>query len=198
MCRMSTRGLDAAMVRAAAQGRWNSILPVFNINVPSHPKKHGPCPICGGKDRFRFDDRDGLGTWFCNQCVPHAGDGITLVMKAHACRFPEALTAVGGILGLDPSQSAKPRHPLPPPPVRMDRCALAFRCELGALDRRLRASRVLTAIPHLTGDELSAEVRDRLMETVASAAADVEQAERLEYLADLLRTKDFCERTLRL
>lgn len=194
---MSRARLDAATVRQAAQGRWSSILPALNIVVPSHAKRHGPCPVCGGKDRFRFDNRDGLGTWFCNQCVPHAGDGITLVMKAHACRFPEALTAVGGILGLDPSQSAKPRPPVPPPPVRMDRCALAFRCELGALDRRIRSTRVLAAIPPITGDDLSDEVRDRLMEAVASAHADVEQAERLEYLADLLRAKDFEERNRR-
>ncbi len=196
---MTTRGLDAGVVRQAAQGRWQSILPTLGIVVPNHPRRHGPCPTCGGKDRFRFDDRDGLGTWFCNQCTPRAGDGLTLVMKAHGCRFPEALAAVGSTLGLSTSQCAKPSPQaiLTPPPVRTDWRALAFRCELGALDRRLRASRVLTAIPYLTGAELSAEVRDRLMETIASAFADVEQAERLEYLADLLRTKDFCERTQR-
>lgn len=117
-------------------------------------------------------------------------------MNARALRFPDALAAVGAILGLDQAQFAKPRHPLPPPPARIDRCALAFRCELGALDRRLRSARVLAAIPHITG-ELSDGTRDRLMEAVASAYADEEQAERLEYLADALRTKDFYERTKR-
>ena len=24
--------------------------------------------MCGGKDRYRFDDQDGTGSWFCNRC----------------------------------------------------------------------------------------------------------------------------------
>lgn len=194
---MSSSRLDAATVRQAAQGRWNSILPALNIVVPSHAKRHGACPLCGGKDRFRFDDRDGLGTWFCNQCVPHAGDGLALVRNVFRQPFPETLKTVAGVLGLSPDQCIRSRQLMPPPPVRIDRCALAFRCELGALDRRLRASRVLTAIPFITGDELSTEMRDRLMVVVGSAFADVEHAERLEYLADALRMKDFFERTSR-
>ncbi|WP_435052153.1 primase-helicase zinc-binding domain-containing protein [Escherichia coli] len=41
--------------------------------------RHQPCPVCGGSDRFRFDDREGRGTWYCNQCG--AGDGLKLVEK---------------------------------------------------------------------------------------------------------------------
>ena len=37
----------------------------------------GTCPMCGGKDRFRFDDKGGRGTWICSQCG--AGDEIELV-----------------------------------------------------------------------------------------------------------------------
>ena len=50
------------------QHRWLAILPA--LGVPSHflRNKHGPCPVCGGKDRFRFDDKDGKGTFFCNGC----------------------------------------------------------------------------------------------------------------------------------
>ena len=73
--------LDVATARARARGSWDQILPVLGIQVPPHPMKHGPCPCCGGKDRFRFDDKDGTGSWYCNQCNPHAGDGFALVMK---------------------------------------------------------------------------------------------------------------------
>lgn len=191
---MSTRTLDAATVRAAAQGRWNSILPALNINLPTHPRQHGPCPTCGGKDRFRFDDRDGNGSWFCNQCVPHAGDGFSLVMKALNQPFREALMSVGGILNLDPHQCSQPRHPLPPPPVRVDWRARAFACEMAALDRRLRADLIFSALLPTNGAELSDEVRDRLMVVVCRAYSDLWQAERLEYLADLLHAKDFHER----
>lgn len=189
--------LDAATVRHAAQGRWPHILSSLGISVPNHPKTHGPCPACGGRDRFRFDDQGGNGSFFCNQCEPHAGDGLALVRNVFRQPFPETLKTVAGVLGLSPDQCIRSRKPLPPPPVRIDSGALAFRAELGALDRRLRAERVLGAIPLSVGDDLSDTVRDRLMEAVASAHADEEQADRLEYLADALRTKDFCERTKR-
>lgn len=54
------------------QGRWREILENYGARLPAG-RHHGPCPICGGKDRFRFDDKDGLGTWFCNQCGSAGG-----------------------------------------------------------------------------------------------------------------------------
>lgn len=187
---MTRSTLDVATVREAARGHWRSILAQLSINVPNDPKKHSPCPICGGKDRFRFDDRDGHGSWFCNQCEPHAGDGFKLVMNSKVLAFPEALTTVGSVLGLEHTRGTKPHRPLPPPPVRIDWRARAFACELSALDRRLRAARVLAAIPALD-DTVSDAVRDRLMAVVCSAYDDLAQAERLDYLADVLRVKDF-------
>ena len=41
--------------------------------------KHTSCPACGGKDRFRFDDKQGDGTFYCNQCG--AGNGFQLIMN---------------------------------------------------------------------------------------------------------------------
>ena len=84
--------LDATVIREQACGKWREILTRLSINVPASPKQHGPCPTCGGKDRFRFDDQDGKGTWFCNQCDPHAGDGIALVQNVKRCDFPEAFS----------------------------------------------------------------------------------------------------------
>ncbi|MDI5829610.1 hypothetical protein MJN51_36035, partial [Salmonella enterica subsp. enterica serovar Kentucky] len=45
----------------------------IEVNVPDSPRRHAPCPACGGKDRFRFDD-NGRGSFICNQCG--AGDGL--------------------------------------------------------------------------------------------------------------------------
>ncbi len=50
-----------------ARGRWSEILPRLGIDARFLRNRHGPCPLCGGKDRFRFDDRDGSGSYFCNQ-----------------------------------------------------------------------------------------------------------------------------------
>lgn len=39
--------------------------------------KQGPCPLCQGKTRFRFDNKNDAGTWYCNSCG--AGNGYTLL-----------------------------------------------------------------------------------------------------------------------
>ena len=46
-------------VRHVAQGRWRSILAVLGADEKTLSGKHGPCPMCGGRDRFRFDDKEG-------------------------------------------------------------------------------------------------------------------------------------------
>lgn len=37
--------------------------------------KGQPCPMCGGVDRFRYDNKHGRGDWYCNQCGGTAGKG---------------------------------------------------------------------------------------------------------------------------
>ncbi|WP_141028459.1 primase-helicase zinc-binding domain-containing protein, partial [Salmonella enterica] len=65
--------LSVSTISGAAIGRWPYILSALGIKVPS-AGHHGACPACGGKDRFRLDDKAGRGTWFCNQCGH--GDGL--------------------------------------------------------------------------------------------------------------------------
>ncbi|MGL4754408.1 MAG: primase-helicase zinc-binding domain-containing protein [Aeromonadaceae bacterium] len=65
-------------------GAWRQTLENYGCHLPSG-RNHGPCPVCsGGKqssDRFRFDDKDGRGTWFCNQCTPQSGGGLLLLSR---------------------------------------------------------------------------------------------------------------------
>lgn len=75
---------DMLNVREIAQGRWRSILSVLGMDERALSGKHGPCPMCGGRDRFRFDDREGRGTYFC-QCGP--GDGVQLAMGITGLSF---------------------------------------------------------------------------------------------------------------
>lgn len=50
----------------AARGKWKSILEHFGIPADSLNGKHHPCPCDGlGKDRFRFSDQNGSGSYFC-------------------------------------------------------------------------------------------------------------------------------------
>lgn len=81
----------------AARGKWAGILSAFGVDQSLLTGKHGPCPICGtGKDRFRFDDKDGNGTWFCNQCG--AGNGIQLLMAWKGWDFKDAAREVDAIV----------------------------------------------------------------------------------------------------
>jgi len=97
---MTATRLDAAVIRIQADGKWREVLTRLGLDLPPTAKQHGPCPTCGGKDRFRFDDRDGRGTWFCNQCDPQAGDGFRLIQNVRGCEFPDALQLVADALGI--------------------------------------------------------------------------------------------------
>ncbi|HCT9386100.1 TPA: toprim domain-containing protein [Enterobacter hormaechei] len=78
-----------------ACGHWPRILPALGVKVIKN--RHQACPVCGGSDRFRFDDKEGRGTWFCNQCG--AGDGLKLVEKVFGMTASEAAGKVDAVTG---------------------------------------------------------------------------------------------------
>lgn len=81
-------------VKTRCCGQWVSILsPLMPAGTPLNGK-HGPCPFCGGKDRFRFDDKNGSGSWFCNQCG--SGDGIEAYKRLTNGTFLEVLEFLQG------------------------------------------------------------------------------------------------------
>lgn len=92
-----------------AEGRWRGILPALGVDARYLDGKHHPCPICGeGKDRFRFDDKGGRGTWICSHCG--AGDGIELVKLKLACDFKSAAPRIEALIGsAEPAQPAAER-----------------------------------------------------------------------------------------
>lgn len=85
-------------VKAKAQGLWqDTIFPRFGIEV--FLKKNKPCPACGGQDRFRYDNKYGNGDYTCRHCS--GGDGLSLIEKVTGLSFPEVLSEVAAIVGLD-------------------------------------------------------------------------------------------------
>lgn len=84
-----------------ANGRWDATLNSLGIEVPEN-KKHGACPICGGKDRFRFDDKEGRGTFYCNQCG--AGNGFDLMSRALNLSVIDTKNLLSDQLGLSNGQ----------------------------------------------------------------------------------------------
>lgn len=70
-------GIDFAKVN------WQKKLVTAGIDINCLKKKAGPCPLCydgkHGAHRFRFDNKGGLGTWYCQKCG--AGNGYTLIER---------------------------------------------------------------------------------------------------------------------
>lgn len=87
---------------SSAVGHWDAIFQSLNIDV--FPKnQHKPCPVCGGRDRFRYDDKNGKGDFICNQCG--AGDGINLIERIYHCNTKEAIKMVAECLNLRDNKS---------------------------------------------------------------------------------------------
>src|SRR5262245_14346163 len=114
-----------------------------------------------------------------------------LLLKCWAgCTLSEICTALGvheSELFYDTGESQHPRPTRPRKETPLDRSAIAFQFELAALERRLRAEKVLSAAKGFIS--LTDLQRDRLMNAVASAYADLETGELFEYVSDGLRLR---------
>jgi len=105
-------------LKRETQGHWPRILLSLGLPPEALRNRHQPCPIWGGKDRFRFDDKEGRGTFYCNQCGP--GDGFDLAMKYQGWDFKRCADEVRQILGND--QTANLRNaPKPHIPSQPDK-----------------------------------------------------------------------------
>jgi putative DNA primase/helicase len=95
--------MDFQQVRDQARGRWHDILCGIGVDSKYLTGKHSACPVCGGKDRFRFDDKNGKGGWICSACG--AGDGFMLVSRLKKISLVEAKQVIEPLL---PKASARP------------------------------------------------------------------------------------------
>jgi putative DNA primase/helicase len=108
-----THFLDKNKIQEQAQGQWKHVLVALGVDPLLLDGKHHPCPLCGGEDRFRFDDQKGKGTWFCNKCGGRghnggAGDGLELAHRICGGSFPDTLKKVAEIIGISASDADKP------------------------------------------------------------------------------------------
>ena len=94
----------------AAQGQWLKILTSLGIPRDSLRKSHTKCPICSGAKKFRFDDKDGLGTWICNSCG--AGYGYKLAKLYTQSPDSELLGRIDQIIGHKPEYTQQPVDPV--------------------------------------------------------------------------------------
>lgn len=120
---MTAQRLDAEAIRRAAKGRWLSILSSLGIDKALLTNRGSACPICkDGTDRFRFDDKEGRGTYYCNSCG--SGDGFSLLQKANSWTFIECLREVAAVAGGATTMK-----------VRTGRQEADVRCEMNAIWR---------------------------------------------------------------
>lgn len=92
--------LDFEKIKQSAKGKAHSILASLGIDVSDDPKKHTACPICGpgrNSHRFRFENADGRGNWYCSQCK--GGDLFSLIMMSLGIDFAEAMRRIADIIG---------------------------------------------------------------------------------------------------
>jgi putative DNA primase/helicase len=83
-----------------ATGRWHSIFNQVGVDAKYLVNKHGPCPLCGGRDRFRFDNKKQQGEWICSNCG--AGDGFGLISKVKNIPIREAFKLVEPLISNAP------------------------------------------------------------------------------------------------
>jgi len=96
--------------REHAHGNWRSILIHLGVDPARLVNKHGPCPMCGGKDRFRWDDQNGNGGFICSGCG--GGDGFMLAQRITGKSFKEVAVAIDELLGKPSTFQVKGPDPL--------------------------------------------------------------------------------------
>ncbi|MAS09947.1 toprim domain-containing protein [Salinisphaera sp.] len=90
----------SAELREHARGQWRAILAALGVSSELLDGKGRPCPVCGGNDRFTFDDAKGMGTWVCRGCEGGtSGNGFDLVMRRNGVDYATAARSVESVIG---------------------------------------------------------------------------------------------------
>lgn len=142
--------MKSADVAGAAYGRWPDILAALGVDAKFLVDRHGPCPICGGKDRFRFDDRE-AGFWFCSACTSKGGgrpDGFSLLQHLNGWTFGEVVRRVAEVLWTVQDAPPRPHRPEKTDVQKADDC----RRLLAGSQPLLEGGPALAYLRHRCGD----------------------------------------------
>ncbi|WP_454875559.1 DUF7146 domain-containing protein [Paraburkholderia xenovorans] len=101
--------------------QWISLLVSYGVPADRLTGDACACPVCGGDDRFTYDNKRGRGDWVCRKCDngrAMAGDGLQLITRLNSIGLyrlmrqldggpaPRALT--GAPVATAPSPKRKP------------------------------------------------------------------------------------------
>lgn len=79
--------------------QWISLLVTHGVPAACLTGDACSCPMCGGNDRFTFDNKRGRGDWICRQCDngnPMAGDGLRLICRVRKVGLYRLMTEIDG------------------------------------------------------------------------------------------------------
>src|SRR6516225_391738 len=80
------------------RNHWTPILGALSVlDEKALRHRDGPCPVCGGRDRFRYTDK-GYGRSYCRGCCM-GGDGVALVEHVMGIDFAEAARLIERVIG---------------------------------------------------------------------------------------------------
>ncbi|MGP8486095.1 DUF7146 domain-containing protein [Paraburkholderia fungorum] len=101
--------------------QWISLLVSYGVPADRLTGDACACPVCGGDDRFTYDNKRGRGDWVCRKCDngrAMAGDGLQLITRLNSIGLyrlmrqldggpaPRALN--GALVAKAPSPKRKP------------------------------------------------------------------------------------------
>lgn len=108
----------------AASGRWPELLvSLAHLSADQLTDTHQPCPACGGEDRYRWDQDDADGGWYCNQCGGKnhqggGGSGMDLLTRVTGWDFKQACRHIERHLGIATGGPAPVLTPAPRAPAK--------------------------------------------------------------------------------
>ncbi|MFL9995250.1 primase-helicase zinc-binding domain-containing protein [Paraburkholderia sediminicola] len=109
---------------------WISTLMRYGISADYLTGKACACPVCGGDDRFTYDNKSGRGDWVCRKCndgYPMAGDGLQLIARANRIGLYRLMCQLDG--GSPPPASAPLSTTAPAPKRKADSAFVARRLD---------------------------------------------------------------------
>jgi hypothetical protein len=85
--------IPAADIERAHAVRTEDEIARRGIRLVGRNERIGPCPVCGGTDRFSINTKKSV--WNCRGCA-RGGDVISLVQHVDGCSFADAVTTLIG------------------------------------------------------------------------------------------------------
>lgn len=85
--------MNADRIERARAHRIEDVIESRDINLRGRVERVGPCPVCGGSDRFAINIRKQV--WHCRGCRA-GGDVVALIRHLDGVGFREAVEILGG------------------------------------------------------------------------------------------------------